>query len=303
MGYEGLIAETITMTRPQGRRDRGVLPRGRSGARSCRVWWSFTTCPAGTSGPRKSRASSRTTATRRLRRTCFRGFGPGRWDDVAAAARAAGGMPDAQVVGDVGAAAQSAADQPYCQRQSRRHRLLLGRAAGVHAGVQAPGHRRGRRLLGRAGDRQAGGATPQRPVAPYRHDAGRCACPLLGIFGNDDASPDAEQVNRTEAVLKRLGKDYEFHRYDGAGHGFFATDRPGYRPEQAVDGWKKVFAFFERTLQAHASAREPAIRGGRLALSVPDGRVGAEGSRDLAGATSTVRASLAEQAEIPRSLG
>jgi carboxymethylenebutenolidase len=77
-------------------------------------------------------------------------------------------------------------------------------------------------------------------------------CPLLGIFGNDDSSPDPAQVNQTEEVLRSLGKAYEFHRYDGAGHGFFAADRPNYRPEQAVDGWKKVFAFFGRTLTTEA---------------------------------------------------
>ena len=79
-------------------------------------------------------------------------------------------------------------------------------------------------------------------------------CPLLGIFGNDDASPDPDQVNRIEVVLRAQGKDYEFHRYNGAGHGFFA-DRPNYRPEQAVDGWKKVFSFFDRQLKSEA--REP----------------------------------------------
>ncbi len=84
-------------------------------------------------------------------------------------------------------------------------------------------------------------------------------CPLLGIFGNDDSSPDPEQVNRTEEVLRSLNKDYEFHRYDGAGHGFFATDRPNYRSEQAVDGWKKVFAFFARTLASET--RAPALAG------------------------------------------
>jgi carboxymethylenebutenolidase len=73
-------------------------------------------------------------------------------------------------------------------------------------------------------------------------------CPLLGIFGNDDASPDPEQVNRTEEVLKAQGKDYEFHRYDGAGHGFFAHDRPMSRPEQAKDAWGKVFAFYAKHL-------------------------------------------------------
>src|SRR5258708_29519264 len=78
-------------------------------------------------------------------------------------------------------------------------------------------------------------------------------CPRLGIFGNDDASPDPEQVNRTEAVLRAQGKDYEFHRYDGAGHGFFATDRPNYRPDQAVDGWKHVFPFFDPTLKVEST--------------------------------------------------
>jgi carboxymethylenebutenolidase len=53
-------------------------------------------------------------------------------------------------------------------------------------------------------------------------------------------------VNRIEAELKRLGKTYEFHRYDGAGHAFFARYRPQYRQEQAPDGWDKVLAFFRR---------------------------------------------------------
>jgi carboxymethylenebutenolidase len=70
----------------------------------------------------------------------------------------------------------------------------------------------------------------------------------MGIFGNDDTNPDIEQVNRTEERLKALGKTYEFHRYDGAGHGFFANSRPGYRPEQAMDAWQKVFRFYEKYL-------------------------------------------------------
>ncbi len=55
-------------------------------------------------------------------------------------------------------------------------------------------------------------------------------------------------MNRTEAKLKELGKTYEFHRYDGAGHAFFNASRPAYRAEQAIDGWNKVFAFFHKHL-------------------------------------------------------
>jgi dienelactone hydrolase len=36
----------------------------------------------------------------------------------------------------------------------------------------------------------------------------------------------------------------------GAGHGFFATDRPNYRQARAVDGWQKVWGFFETYLVA-----------------------------------------------------
>ena len=48
--------------------------------------------------------------------------------------------------------------------------------------------------------------------------------------------------------LKKHGKTYEFHRYDGAGHGFNYWHRPLYRPEQAMDAWGKVFAFFGKHL-------------------------------------------------------
>jgi carboxymethylenebutenolidase len=89
----------------------------------------------------------------------------------------------------------------------------------------------------------------KRPVAPIEL-TDKIACPLLGLFGNDDENPTADQVNRTEAVLKRLGKNYQFHRYDGAGHAFFNTARPAYRAEQAADGWNKVFAFFNKHLAA-----------------------------------------------------
>jgi len=89
--------------------------------------------------------------------------------------------------------------------------------------------------------------TAKQPVAPidFTKDL---SCPLLGLFGNEDKAPSPEQVNQHEAELKKHGKNYEFHRYDGAGHGFFYYDRPNYRQEQAVDGWKKIWVFLERHL-------------------------------------------------------
>ena len=86
------------------------------------------------------------------------------------------------------------------------------------------------------------------PVAPidYTEDL---PCPILGLFGEEDSHPSPEQVAQHEAELKKHGKQYEFHHYPGAGHGFFYYHRPNYRQEQAVDGWEKIFAFLEKYLK------------------------------------------------------
>ena len=90
--------------------------------------------------------------------------------------------------------------------------------------------------------------SPKQPAAPADF-ADSIQCPLLGIFGNDDKFPPPEEVDALEALLKEKGKDYEFHRYDGAGHGFWYYDRPMYRQEQAMDSWNKVLAFFDKHLK------------------------------------------------------
>ena len=60
------------------------------------------------------------------------------------------------------------------------------------------------------------------------------------IEDTEDKRPSQEHVARVEAELKRLGKTYEFHSYDNAGHSIFAIDRPDYRPATAQEGWKSV---------------------------------------------------------------
>jgi AcrR family transcriptional regulator len=52
----------------------------------------------------------------------------------------------------------------------------------------------------------------------------RLQAPLLGLFGAEGQTPSPGQVAELEQALKASGKTYEFHSYEGAGHGFFAAD-------------------------------------------------------------------------------
>jgi len=181
--------------------------------------------------------------------------GPGSPDDVGARVRAAGGVPDEQVIGDVKGCMEFLRAQPYANGKvgvigfcsGGRHTYLTACSlADIHAAVDCWG--------GNVIVDDKSQLNTKRPVAPIELTE-KLRCPLLGLFGNDDENPNREQVNRTEAVLRKLCKTYEFHRYDGAGHAFFNAARVAYRPEQALDGWNKVFAFFNRHLGQVAAMR------------------------------------------------
>jgi carboxymethylenebutenolidase len=174
-------------------------------------------------------------------------FGNGTPDDIAARARSQGGVPDDSVVADCEAALTWLKAQPVSNGKAGiigtcsggRHALL---AASRVAGFDAVADLWGGGVIMAKED-----LSEARPVAPIDYTAD-LAAPLLGLFGNDDRHPTPGQVDQHEEELKRHGKQYEFHRYDGAGHGFFYYHTPMYRPEQAMDGWAKVFDFFGRHL-------------------------------------------------------
>jgi carboxymethylenebutenolidase len=72
---------------------------------------------------------------------------------------------------------------------------------------------------------------------------------MIGFFGNDDANPSPDDVNKIDAELIRCGVPHDFHRYDGAGHAFQNfTNEKNYREKQAEDAWAKELAFFKAKL-------------------------------------------------------
>jgi carboxymethylenebutenolidase len=173
--------------------------------------------------------------------------GHGTPEDVAAKVRGEGGISDDQAVRDLAGAMAYVRKLPYSNGKvgvfgtcsGGRHAYLAAcRAPGFDAVVDCWG---GRVVM------TEDQLNPKSPVSPldYTRDLGS---PLLGLFGNEDRNPTPEQVDQHEAELKKYGKAYEFHRYDGAGHGFFYHHVPAYRQAQAVDGWGKVFAFLEKYL-------------------------------------------------------
>lgn len=176
--------------------------------------------------------------------------GHGTPEDVLAKSRAAGGLPDDQVVGDMAGAGKYLRSLPYLNGKVG----VMGSCSGGRHTYLAATRTKG--VFDAAVDLWGGNVvqpqdrlTPAQPVSPldYTKDL---SCPMLGLFGEDDANPNPAQVATIEQELKRHNKQYEFHSYKGAGHGFFYYHMQMYRQEQAMDGWKKVWAFFEQHLDA-----------------------------------------------------
>lgn len=169
-------------------------------------------------------------------------------DDAAAAVRAAGGVPDERCVGDVAGAAAHLRSLTYANGRvgvigycsGGRQTYVVACKLPLEAAVDCYGGR----VVASPEE-----LTPRQPVAPLDLTP-ELGCPLLGLFGAEDRSPAPEHVARIEEELKRHGKTYEFHVYDGAGHAFFSVDRPSYRGQAATDGWRRVWDWFGRHLAA-----------------------------------------------------
>jgi len=167
-------------------------------------------------------------------------------DDAAAAARAQGGVPDERLVGDVDGAIRYLNGLEHANGRigvighcsGGRQTFLAACSLDLDAAVDCYG-------AFVVNDPPEGSGFKMRSLLGI---ADNLSCPLLGLFGNDDKFPAPDEVATLDAELTRLGKDHEFHGYDGAGHAFFAYDRPSYRQDAAVDGYEKIFAFFGKHL-------------------------------------------------------
>jgi len=169
-------------------------------------------------------------------------------DDAAATARANGGVPDERLVGDVAGAMAylkglsnsngKVGTIGYCS--GGRQSFLAAVSLDLDAAVDCYGAF----VVGEVPE-----GMPLK-VGPIVDKTPNLSCPLLGLFGEEDAYPSPAQVTELEEALQAAGKTYEFHRYPNAGHAFFSVNRPSYRVEAANDGWEKIFTFYGKYLSA-----------------------------------------------------
>jgi carboxymethylenebutenolidase len=166
--------------------------------------------------------------------------------DAYAKVRALGGVPDDRLVGDVVGAADHLRALPHASGKigvigfcsGGRQAFLAACSTTLDAAVDCYGA-----FVVSSPPESLG--LKMRSIVHLTKDL---SCPLLGIFGADDAAPTPEEVDQLAAALTEQGKDFEFEVFEGAGHAFLSTDRPNYRPEAAAQAWPRIWGFLERHL-------------------------------------------------------
>jgi carboxymethylenebutenolidase len=169
-------------------------------------------------------------------------------DDAAAAVRARGGVPDERFLEDANGAIAYLRRLPYSNGKvgaigycsGGRQVFLAACTLDLDAAVDC---------YGAFVIETPPEGMPMR-VQPVIDRAADLRCPLLGLFGAEDSHPAPAETKQIEEVLGQHGKTFEFHTYEGAGHGFFSTDRPNYRVEAANQGWQRIEEWFGRHLAA-----------------------------------------------------
>jgi len=84
---------------------------------------------------------------------------------------------------------------------------------------------------------------------PAESAMARIAAPVAGFYGGDDARVTST-VEPARQAMQRLGRRYDPHVYDGAGHGFMRDQmgRNGANLKAAQDAWPRAVAFLREAV-------------------------------------------------------
>ena len=161
------------------------------------------------------------------------------------------GLPDAQAVGDLEAAAAHLRGLPgatgkigaigFCSG-GRQTLLFACSSDKVDAAVDCWGG-----FIHRATPDAE--TTPARPM-PILNMVDRLHCPLFAVFGEEDQNPTVAQSEELRSRAQRVAKDVTIKVYENAGHAFLADYRPSYREGPAAELWADAVAFFNKHLKS-----------------------------------------------------
>jgi carboxymethylenebutenolidase len=155
-------------------------------------------------------------------------------------------LPDARVLGDVGAAVRFLA----ARRDVRANAIgitgfCMGGQYALMAACTVPSLAACVSWYGMLRYAETDAVKPASPLELVP----RLACPYLGLFGAEDPIIPLADVDELRAILTRTGKRGAIQTYAGAGHAFFNDSRPdAYRPDAAADAWPRATAFFREAL-------------------------------------------------------
>lgn len=87
-------------------------------------------------------------------------------------------------------------------------------------------------------------------ISPEAADLAKIKAPVLGLYGSDDARVNVT-VEPAQAEMKKLGKTYEVHTYQGAGHAFLRSQdgRDGANLKATQQAWPRVLEFLREHLK------------------------------------------------------
>ena len=88
-----------------------------------------------------------------------------------------------------------------------------------------------------------GGSPPTSHLANIR-------APVLGLYGGNDARVNAT-IARADSAMKHLGRTFDYHIVEGAGHGFLRGQEGanGANAKASREAWPKTIAWFDRHLK------------------------------------------------------
>ena len=166
--------------------------------------------------------------------------------DISAVRKVADTVPDKRVMNDLDAIVG------YARQHSAGQADRLGVTGFCRGGMYT--------LLYAAHNRALGAAvawygqlrpdkTPKVRTAGPIDVVSQITCPVLGLYGGEDAGIPVADVREMETALKAAGKTAEFVLYPGAPHAFFADYRPSYRPDAAKDAWRRCITWFNKYLK------------------------------------------------------